>query len=54
MLPVIDPATEDPIAEVASATVEDALDAVGGRAPGTARLGGDAAAGARRVPAPRL
>ncbi len=28
VLPVIDPATEDPIAEVASATPEDALDAV--------------------------
>jgi len=28
MLPVIDPATEDPIAEVASATPEDAIDAV--------------------------
>src|SRR5579875_2020745 len=28
VLPVIDPATEDPIAEVANATVEDALDAV--------------------------
>src|ERR1022692_2095805 len=28
MLPVIDPATEDPIAEVASATAEDAIDAV--------------------------
>jgi len=28
VLPVIDPATEDPIAEVASATAEDALDAV--------------------------
>jgi len=28
LLPVIDPATEDPIAEVASATTEDALDAV--------------------------
>ena len=28
-LPVIDPATEDPIAEVADATVEDAIDAVG-------------------------
>src|SRR5258708_14350748 len=27
-LPVIDPATEDPIAEVASATPDDALDAV--------------------------
>src|SRR5262249_33711272 len=29
MMPVIDPATEDPIAEVASATPDDALDAVG-------------------------
>jgi succinate-semialdehyde dehydrogenase / glutarate-semialdehyde dehydrogenase len=29
LLPVIDPATEDPIAEVASATPDDALDAVG-------------------------
>jgi len=29
VLPVIDPATEDPIAEVASATMDDALDAVG-------------------------
>jgi succinate-semialdehyde dehydrogenase/glutarate-semialdehyde dehydrogenase len=28
LLPVIDPATEDPIAEVASATADDALDAV--------------------------
>ncbi len=28
VLPVIDPATEDPVAEVASASVEDALDAV--------------------------
>src|SRR5215469_11270235 len=27
-LPVIDPATEDPVAEVASATPQDALDAV--------------------------
>src|SRR5260370_1304032 len=30
LLPVIDPATEDPIAEGASATVEDALAAVAG------------------------
>ncbi|HEX9030479.1 MAG TPA: NAD-dependent succinate-semialdehyde dehydrogenase, partial [Streptosporangiaceae bacterium] len=29
LLPVIDPATEDPIAEVASATAQDALEAVG-------------------------
>ncbi len=29
VLPVIDPATEDPIAEVAAATAEDALEAVG-------------------------
>src|SRR5215467_3344881 len=28
LLPVIDPATEDPIAEVASATPDDAIDAV--------------------------
>lgn len=28
VLPVVDPATEDPIAEVANASVEDALEAV--------------------------
>jgi succinate-semialdehyde dehydrogenase/glutarate-semialdehyde dehydrogenase len=39
VLPVIDPATEDTVAEVASASTEDALDAV--------TLGRDPATGAR-------
>ena len=54
MLPVIDPATEEPIAEVANATAEDALDAVSAAARGPAGLGRDPAARAGRVPAPRL
>ena len=41
-LPVIDPATEDALAEVADGTVEDALDAVGA-ASRAARLGRDTA-----------
>ena len=53
-LPVIDPATEDPIAEVANATPEDALGR--GQRPPAALPGwaATAAAGARRVPAPGL
>ncbi len=47
-----DPATEDALVEIADATPDDALAAVAAAAPGAARLGRDAAPGARRVPAP--
>ena len=48
-LPVIDPATEDPVAEVADGTVEDALDAV----DAAARRAGRPGRRPRRGSAPR-
>ena len=54
VLPVINPATEEPIAEVADASTQDALDAVSAAA---AALPGWAARAPRergRVPAPGL
>ena len=53
-MPVIDPSTEDALAEVADGTVEDALDAVGAASRRAGRVGRDAAAAAGRVPAPGL
>jgi len=52
--PVLDPATEEPLAEVADGTVADALDAVGAAQAALPGLGGDAAAAAGRDPAPRV
>ena len=54
VLPVIDPATEEPIAEVASATAEDALDAVAAAHEALPGWAATPPAGSRRVPAPRL
>ena len=44
--PVFDPATEEPLAEVADGTVSDGARRGERRAGGAARLGGDAAAAA--------
>ena len=54
MLPVIDPATEDPIAEVADATLEDAMDAVAAAAAALPGWAATPPAPARGVPAPGL
>ena len=53
-LPVIDPATEDALAEVADGTVEDALERGRRGLRCAARLGRDAAQAARGMPAPDL
>ena len=51
---VEDPATGETIAEVADATSDDALDALAARRRGVRLVARDAAARARRDPAPRL
>ena len=53
-LAVEDPATEEPLVEVADAQVEDALAALAAAADAQAEWAATAAARARRDPAPRL